>query len=64
MIELRWLHDPFEKAEDISEDAILVRDKNGDHRPLILQYREKELIPGQYEYYWETVKYVRDEDKP
>ena len=59
MIELRWLHDPFEKADEISEHAVLVRDKNGEHRPLILQYREKQLLPSEYEYQWETVKYVR-----
>ena len=63
MIELRWRHDPFKELEDISEHAVLVRDKSGEHRPLILQYREKELIKGAHEYPWITVEYVNPKDK-
>jgi len=62
MIELRWLHDPFENAEDISEHAVLVRDKNGEHRPLILQYRDNYIdryLELPHEKPWITVEYEK-----
>jgi len=68
MIELRWLHDTFDKAEDISEHAVLVRDKHGNHRPLILQYRDDYIdryLELPHEKPWITVKcYNPPKDKP
>ena len=51
-LEMRWLHDTFDKPDEISENALLVqcmRDGRAIHQPLILQFRSGGL--------WQDVKY-------